>query len=223
MSAEAGKASQVIFAAIQKVELVGGESWWSHNSGSLLIGLAAIVAAGLAAYVAIRNHDQQLAHDREIRDRDATRQAIDDAVRGITDFVLQAVTLSGHVEALEKARSGLSGIDLSDTDARARQKDQIDQATAAARDIVLPVSAATNAVHADTIHLSIRIGKTHPVTAAQIRFRDSLKKWVLIIDEGLARNRTAEELQAESQCQQEIGKARNEFEAACFAWLNEGS
>jgi ABC-type nickel/cobalt efflux system permease component RcnA len=213
----------VVLAVIQKVELVGGESWWSHNAGSILVGIAAIIAAGLAAYVSVRNHKQQLAHDRDVRDRDATRESIDQAVRGISLLILQGVILSGHVRTLEVAREGLDAIDPDNADALARQRAQIDSVGKAVQEIIPSISSATNTVHADTIHLSIRLGRRHPVAVAQSTTREALKSWVLLLNKGLGQNRSEEERTAADQGQKEIGKARNDFESACFAWMNESS
>ena len=57
----------IFIAAVQQVELVSGESWWHQNSGSLVLAVAAVTAAVVAAYVAIHNQRQQLAHDRFLR------------------------------------------------------------------------------------------------------------------------------------------------------------
>lgn len=61
---------------VQKVELVGGESWFEHNS----VAIAAITAAALAAFVAIVNQRAQLKHDRKMRNRDHIRDTIDNAI-----------------------------------------------------------------------------------------------------------------------------------------------
>jgi predicted RNase H-like nuclease (RuvC/YqgF family) len=207
--------------AVQKVELVGGESWLSHNLGSFLVGLAAIIAATLAAYVSLRNHRQQLAYDRKIRDRDAIRESIDAAVRGISDLVLQGITLSSHVRTLEETREGTEEMGANDADAMARQKAQIDQATEPVKATVPLLSAAINTVHADTIHLAIRLGGKHPVPKSQAKTREALKRWILLLNQGLGRNRTEEELKAASEGQNAFATARRDFESACFAWLNE--
>jgi hypothetical protein len=211
----------VALGVVQRVELVGGESWLSHNLGSLLVGLAAIIAATLAAYVSIRNHKQQLSYDRKIRDRDAIRESIDAAVRGISDLVLQAITLSGNVRTLEETREDFEEVDVNDADAMARQRALVDQATAPAKATVPVLSAAINTVHADTIHLSIRLGDKHPVPKSQVKTREALKSWVLLLNLGLGRNRTEEELKAAADGQKAFATARRDFESACFAWLNE--
>jgi len=213
----------VIAVSIQKFEIVGGESWLSHNLGSVLIGLAAIVAAGVAAFVSIRNHKQQLTYDREIRDREGTRQAIDNAVRGMSDFILQGVTLSGNVMELEEARTALEEIDPEETDALARQQGTVDRANAAVQQVVPLLSAATNTIHADTIHLAIRVGKDHPLATTQMKTREALKSWVLVLGIGSSRNRTEEELEAARERTKEFRSARSAFETACLAWMTSGS
>lgn len=56
-----------LFVSLTKVELVG-ENWF-QLAGPALLALAAIVAALVAAYVAIRNHKTQLEHNARSRAR----------------------------------------------------------------------------------------------------------------------------------------------------------
>lgn len=211
----------MVLEVVQKVELVGEESWLSHNLGSFLVGLAAIVAATLAAYVSTRNHKQQLAYDRKIRDRDAIRESIDASVRGISDLVLQGVTLSDNVRTLEEMRASFEQGDEKGADALARQQTQVKKATAPIKASVPDLSAAINTVHADTIHLAIRLGKEHSVSRSHTKAREALKTWILLLNQGLGRNRTEDELKATAEGQKAFATARREFESACFAWLNE--
>jgi hypothetical protein len=181
--------------------------------------VAAIIAAGLAAYVSIRNHKQQLAHDRDVRYRDATRESIDNAVRGMSDFILQGVTFSGYINALELARSALEEIDSSELAARAEQQADVETNNAKIQEIVPLLSAATNTIHADTIHLAIRVGKKHSLTTTQERVREALKTWLLALDKGSDRNRTEKELVEANNRRTDFRNARAAFEAACFAWM----
>lgn len=90
-----------LIAGVQKVELVGGESWLSHDLGSILLAVAAITAAGLAAWVATRNHRQQLEHDRSLRKEDHIRDTIDAAVASANDALLTINGFLSNVQTTE--------------------------------------------------------------------------------------------------------------------------
>ena len=208
-------------AAIQKVELVGGESWWSHNLGSLVVGVAAIVAAGLAAYISVRNHKQQLAHDREIRDRDATRKAIEIAVQGMSGFILEGVTFAEKIRILEKNRA-LIAEDPDDDEAAAWQR-RLHSAESEANKIVPSIYAATNTMHANTILLAIRLGKKHPITTAHAETREALKLWFVGLSRARTNNRDEAGLEASEKALKLISGARTKFETACFSWMTGSS
>jgi hypothetical protein len=72
--------------------------------GPALIALAAISAAFVAAWVARRNHEQQLRHDRELRDLDHARQSINSAVETVAEGVDAMSKLSVASEAASEAR-----------------------------------------------------------------------------------------------------------------------
>jgi uncharacterized membrane protein len=208
----------VILAAIQKVEVVGGESWWSHNSGSLFIGIAAVVAASVAAYISIRNHREQLIHDREIRDRDATREAIDSAVEGISDCILRAATFSAQITSLESARDRL---EESEPGAESDLRGAIDRALAAVEIDFPSVVAAVNTMFSNTIRLAIRLGDDHPITARHAETRNALGKQMRAVEEGRHENRSEAQKKAAEELVNDLQIARTAFESACYAWLNE--
>ena len=206
---------------MQKVELVGGDPWWTQNLGSLAIGLAAVFAAGLAAYISVRNHKQQLAHDRSVRDRDATRDIIDAAVREMSNFILNAVTFSAQVTSLEKARAS----EDQDPDADAEDgapSQKIKRAEGVVSNALPALFAATNTMHAGTVLLGIRLGKQHPITKAHAATRDALKGWSSSLIKARAKNRDEPTREADDQKLEEIGRARSTFERACFSWMSEG-
>lgn len=64
-----------------------GESFLSSLAGPFLIAVAAIVAALVAAWVAWRNHEKQLDHDRELRDIEHARQSVNAAVETIAEVI----------------------------------------------------------------------------------------------------------------------------------------
>jgi hypothetical protein len=209
--------------AIQKVELIGGESWWSHNSGSLFIGLAAIIAAGLAAYISIRNHKQQLAHDREIRDRDATRNAIENAVEGIANLVLKVVIFSAQVDRIEKSRRPVEKTDSEGEGQSSERQEEIAGILTATKKALPEIHAATNRMHANTFLLAIRLGKNHSITTAHAKTQRALKQWFLNVNRGRSKNRDEAQRKEMDDLVSEVGASREKFESACFNWINERS
>jgi hypothetical protein len=80
--------------AVLKVHLVGGNPWWHEVIGPALIAATAIAAAWIAARTANHrqqeqlDHDralqtEQLAYDREQRERVFVREVIDEAMKGV--------------------------------------------------------------------------------------------------------------------------------------------
>src|SRR4051812_12710015 len=76
-------------------ELVTDPSWIE-----VLLAGAAVFAACVAAWTANHRMERQLTHDREMRDRDALRQMLDDALRVVGD----GINLVG--ESLEQRHEG---------------------------------------------------------------------------------------------------------------------
>ena len=208
-------------AALQKVELVGGESWLTHNFGSMVIGLAAIFAAGLAAYISVRNHKQQLSHDRAIRDRDTIRKTIDEAVRNMSGFILEGVTFAAKIRALERARNDLEESDQEEEKALPNQQKQLSHAEKVVTEALSPIYAATNTMHADTILLAIRLGKKSSISESHAETRETLKAWFVSLSKGRVKNRDEGEREASEQALKTVSQARTTFETACYEWMND--
>lgn len=80
-----------MFAALPQpleVEEVG-RSFLGGLAGPALIAVAAVVAAFVAAFVSRRNHAEQLAADRELRDLDHARQSLSGAVETVSEAVAE--------------------------------------------------------------------------------------------------------------------------------------
>jgi hypothetical protein len=104
-----------LFAILVKVEQVGGPNFLEGLIGPALVAVAAIIAAGLAAWVARRNHSSQLAHDRQLRDTGYARRSIGLAVEDISEAVNAATTHGtlawGASKASEKSRQATALVD----------------------------------------------------------------------------------------------------------------
>ena len=73
------KIRAVVPLSIVEVEVVR-EAFGFPPSGSNLVAIAAVAAALIAAYVAIRNHGKQLEHDQRMRDREHARLVVGSAI-----------------------------------------------------------------------------------------------------------------------------------------------
>jgi hypothetical protein len=81
-----------------------GTSFLEGLAGPALIAVAAIIAAFLAAWVARRNHAEQLANDRALRDLDHARQSIGAAVERVVEAREAVAKLSVVVKRAHEAR-----------------------------------------------------------------------------------------------------------------------
>lgn len=205
---------------LQQVELVSNESWWSQNSGSIFIAIAAIVAAGLAAYVAIRNHHQQLDHDRNMRNREATRTIIDIAVEEIGEAILRTAKFRAQMSAAERAREQLADLSPDDEQKLEAARAEVQEAEKDLLGAVDPAFNAANAMDINTMRLAIRLGDDHPITSHHRQTRDALDKWHDAITRGLEENRNEAEIDQTQQRLTDFGRARTKFDAACRTWLN---
>jgi hypothetical protein len=101
-----------------EVQEVGGDSLLEGLAGPALIAVAAIIAAFVAAWVARRNHEEQLGHDRGLRDLDHARQSINSAVETVAEAVNAcsglAVAAWAASEARERAEEAQSETDALD-------------------------------------------------------------------------------------------------------------
>lgn len=95
-----------------QVEQVGG-GFFDVSIGSVLVALAAVFAAGLAAWIARKNHAEQLAHDRAIRDLGHARQSLSAAVETVADAVDSVTKLSSAVSEANARRQDADEIEAS--------------------------------------------------------------------------------------------------------------
>lgn len=194
------------------------ESWIDENSGSLLLAVAAIVAASLAAYVATRNHRQQLEHDAAMRNREHIRETLDMAVEGAEAAITEVVRFSTVLEPRLPTTSADSPRHIESTEnADDEWEDEVGKAMKAAHGSRLPMW-----MH--NVRLELRLGPGHPVVVQHERLRKVLSDW----DEVL-RSRSKAVINKESL--QDIGvtddpwmeKIRDtfaDFRLACIDWFN---
>lgn len=202
---------------------LANESWLTQNGGSLLIAVAAICAALLAAYVSIRNHRQQLDHDREMRDRDNTREAVDSAAADLQACFDLLRSVAARCRLVESRRSEIAELagnpqatNDEKADAHRRYTLRADEAVEA-----LERSVQTqNSVRTGNLRLSLRLGSDHSITTAHAAAEEALREWRVHLIPLLTTDRTEEERQAGKDLAAAASDAIEAFRDSCFAWYH---
>jgi hypothetical protein len=83
---------------------VGQESWWDLYGSAVVLAVAAITAAVVAASVAIWSHRRQLAHDRDLRNREDVLNTIDSAVVSANEGRNTLDLFIAGIETIEERR-----------------------------------------------------------------------------------------------------------------------
>jgi len=191
--------------AVQKVELVGGGSWWHRNSGSLVLAIAAISAAIVAAYVAIHNQRQQLAHDRFLRNQDHIRDTLDKAL------------LIGN-EARDAMDNFMAGVQT--LEAKRREEVEIPEST---EEIVEKYEETTitrlHAMRGAQVRLETRLGKDDPVAVSHKAAFAALHTLLREGHDGVSGLREDEVSELDSAREKDAAMAFSSFQTACHDWL----
>jgi hypothetical protein len=199
-------------AGVQKVEVVAGESWLSHDLGPILLALAAVSAAALAAYVSVHNQRQQLAHDRHLRNQDHIRDTIDAAVAVTNETQAAMTAFLGSVLALEFKRS--------DRALKAGVADPLQTLAGDHEEHPEVTSPDTMSIAAATDRLAMRLGPNHPIVATHRAASDALVNVLFNAVGGLRTNRGGAKIQADGARMQSLENALGAFRSACHDWFN---
>jgi hypothetical protein len=203
-----------LLADLQKVELIGGESWVAHNS----VAFAAIAAATLAATVAILNRRAELKHDRDMRNRDHTRDVIDQSYVQIAQTIKEVSELMGMVQGTEISREEAAS-DPNSAPETSQQKRKVDQELDTGRDRMHPIIMD---LFTTSARLEMRLGEGHPVAETHHRVRSSIAEICDRAPSSLDTNRGPEEREIDNRYRAKSASAHTEFRRACFNWLNQG-
>lgn len=190
-------------AAVQKVEIVGGESWLEHNS----VAIAAITAAVLAATVAVLNQRRQLVHDRSLRNQDHIRDAIDQATMAGGSTRQAANSLLATTTSLEKKRE--EDPEASFTALKKERRKAMDE-----------LLANLQRMHTQLTRLEIRLSQDHSVAAA---YREAWECAIDIVHKAkvVTPDMDAEKKEERKRSSRALTEAYDGYRDACFAWFNE--
>jgi hypothetical protein len=199
----------------QQIELIGGgsESWFSHNA----IAIAAITAAGLAAFVAVRNQRRQLAHDRLMRSRDYVRDAIDEAAKAAGEARIAA---EGALEARQELEQRRDEIE------KAKKENPGGPRLWGISDLVDVADEKRHLAKESLNHmrearsrLNLRLAHDDPVVVAYENLREALRS-LFSVDESLKENRAQGVRDADEARREAVQDAHAEFRRTGVAWMH---
>jgi hypothetical protein len=170
-------------------------------NGVLLAGTA-VFASAVAAWTANHRMERQLTHDREMRDRDALRQMLDDALRVIGDginLVAESIEQRHKGHGLEGPAKANWLAALSADTSQLRQR---------STQIVLGAQGELE-------RLRLRFGMGHEVVKCYAKIKEELTS---ALDGEFARRRTAETTTGESM-RTSLGEKTEEFIKLCRPYV----
>jgi hypothetical protein len=189
---------------VQRVEIVGGESWLWHNS----VAIAAIAAAVLAALVAVSNRRAQLKHDRELRSRDYVRDSIDAAIIAANEVRTAVDRFVIAVTGFEKRRGSLQPSQVKATEAGLVER----------RDEVMRLLQGMRAARS---RLEIRLDDSSPVTST---YRSILEGYLDVlggVHEGIVKNRGSDSSAGDAEREKKVRTHFRSFQRACREWFED--
>ncbi|HEX6667900.1 MAG TPA: hypothetical protein VF081_15055 [Solirubrobacterales bacterium] len=195
-----------LIAEVHKIELVSSDGWWNESGGSLFVAVAAVLAASLAAFVAIRNTRKQLEHDRELRNREHIRDVLDEASKVAGDCYQDTVQYLARLLTLDEGLrrdpdAPHAGIRLATVDAQEALTSQLQTMSTEQR------------------RLQIRIGGAHPIASAFARAALSMAEVVTTVPIPTVLDpRAIEQREARADA---VCEAYARYIDACHDWFSE--
>jgi hypothetical protein len=195
---------------VQKVELVGGEGWLAHNSGSLVLALAAF----LAAYVASRNHRQQLENDRHLRNKEHMQDAVDSALESINVTTDKLGDLGACAGTRDEKK--LEWAEAEEPTKSFRQWQR--ESSGALREAFDGLMS----MRFDRARLELRFSGRHPIVVRHQAVQAELQKWYDSLAEGVQKgfDQTLEHLLVTLE-DTNSGGAISAFKSACREWFDD--
>jgi hypothetical protein len=166
--------------------------WLSNNLGSILLAFAAFGAAALAAYVSVHNQGKQLQHDRELQNREQTRDSIDAAVGAVSDAVIAI-----HTYATSRSNAPNPVGEPQRAELTAERSN---------------AWSAINGMRATNVRLELRFGRKHEIVTTHAATRAAIE--ALWNDPKTSKSEEVDE-KADA-----VGNAFLAFRAACHKWFS---
>jgi hypothetical protein len=207
---------------IQKVEPVADQSWEAAVLGPGLIALAAVFAAGLAAWVAVRNTRHQLEHDRRVRSRDHIRDAIDQAAAAFEATRTGSDKLLSCVRGLELLRKAQAAAPYSETgplqpdQLRKPEEETLQQGRVAREEAY----AGLFRMEGSIARLELRLDRGDPIIGSYDHLREAILEMVQRLSPGLADNRIGSPVGDQTR-RDLVTRRFDAFRRACYEWFNQ--
>jgi hypothetical protein len=209
-----------LLAAIKKVELVGGESWLEHNS----VAIAAIIAAVVAASVAILNRRAQLRHDREMRNREHTRDTIDEAVGTINEAARAVATFQMKVQATDHNWEHFARVEADKSlplDAQQRVRQDLQKSRNELHSSSQEIDQIIGELVSMKVRMVTRLGKEHPIVSSYTAFELSVQE-LYVSEAGAIHMLRPDSMREDDQWRLDTLRNRfKEFREACYRWFND--
>ena len=195
-----------LIARVQQVELVGDKGWWHQNSDSMILAFAAITAAAIAAYVAIRNQREQLGHDRYLRKQDHIRNTVDEALISANEARTVMDHFMANIETAEEFR-------LEDEAIPPDVQEELDKIRESAL-------AQLHAMLATQVRVEARLNESHPIATSHKELARAYSDLVGEGLDGIFRLRDEETRETDEERKEEGEEAFKQFQDACQEWFN---
>jgi hypothetical protein len=220
--------------AAVNVHIVGGDPWWHQVIGPVLIAATAIAAAWIAARTA--NHRQQeqldhdrklqkgqLAYDREQRNRQYGRDAIDEAVKGADEATRAMAEFSTPVRLGEEQRqiNRATAAAYKGPDGPGSPRSKIVKELKDLKELSTAVHDASLELASQNLRLSIRLGAEHPVVMTHNAFRLAFRRRHNILDKVALGSITENERSKLDETDEFASSALEGFFAGCRVWLTD--
>ena len=220
--------------ALLNVHLTGSKPLWQELVGPVLLAATAIAAAWIAARTANHrqqeqlDHDrklqkEQLAYDREQRNREHVRDAIDEAVKGADEATRAMAEFSTPVKLGEEQRqinrataAAYHGPDGPDSPGSKVVKElkELSELSTAVHDASLELAS-------HSLRLSIRLGAEHPVVMTHNAFRVAFRQRHNILHKVALGSITDDERGELDETDEFASSTLEGFFAACRVWLTD--
>jgi hypothetical protein len=191
-----------------EVEVVGGGADLIDFLGPALIALAAVFAAWLAAHTANRRQQEQLNHDRSLRERELLRNTLDEVVESATRCIRELSEFSARGQVGDKQQDEGSA------------EDKLDALAVELMEAEDRTHALTLEMWSNTLRLHLRLPEKHPITISHEELVDACRAWYkTLAATGTKRRRTAEQVAAESDAKDAASAAFSVFMDASRDWF----
>lgn len=200
--------------AVIDIHIVGGDPWWQGLVGPVLLAGTAIIAAWIAASTANKRQAEQLRHDRELqagqlaydreqRNRQHVRSAVDDAVCSLDAAMRTGFEYEARVLVDAEGRAGLrgtaedEGVDFVErTRAMTSLEERLTElssASQAARDSAIDLIS-------ENLRLTLRLGSDHSIVKSHMAIHDAFTARIDLL-QPMQRREVTEEDRKEVQSQ----------------------